>query len=261
MKPAAFLLFFLLSSPLHTVAGSHSDIDVVLFGDSNTWLGGDSCCNPKGWSKWFVEAFGPKSCVSYARSGATWTNTVKTKYDITEYAEVITDNNVIFNQINRFADAVGRHVQPVPGLIIVMAGTNDAWFDSRRPGVWNANFEMAFSDSIGIPEVSVCTSLASSVVLACKKLRKIAPAARIILATPMQTSRTDMSKISRTADIIAECGDKMDIMVVRLDKEGCVKAETEKKFQKFTYDGVHTNTEGARRIGYFLSQRITNGIF
>lgn len=261
MKPAAFLLFFILACPLHAVSGAHSGIDVVLLGDSNTWLGGDSCDTPRGWSKWFVDDFAPRSCVSYARSGATWTNTVKTKYDITEYSEVITDNNVIFNQVCRLADAIGRRVQPVPGLIIVMAGTNDAWFDSRRPGVWKTNLDMAFSDSIGIPEVSVCTSLASSVVLACKKLREIAPAAKIVLATPMQTSRTDMSKISRAADIIAECGDKMDIMVIRLDREGCVKAETEKKFQRFTYDGVHTNTEGARRIGYFLSQRITNGIF
>lgn len=257
MKHTAILLFVVFASCLNVFAGNHSGIDVVLLGDSNTWLGGDCCDNPKGWSKWFVEAFGPRSCRSYARSGATWTNTAKTKYDITEYTEVIKDNNVIFNQINRLADAIDRKKQPVPDLIIVMAGTNDAWFDNRRPDVWKTTADAAFAASLSVADPSSCTSLASSVRLACKKLQKILPTAKIVLVTPMQTSRADMSKISRAADIIQNCGSRMGIMVVRLDKEGCVKAETEKKHKKFTYDGVHTNTKGAKCIGYYLSRRIT----
>lgn len=169
MRHTVFLLFFLLVTCLHTAAGNHSQVDVVLLGDSNTWLGSDSCDSPKGWSKWFVEAFCPRSCVSYARSGATWTNTVNTTYNITEYTEVITDDNVIYNQVNRLVDAIGRHIQPVPELIIIMAGTNDAWFDSRRPNVWDSTADADLSDSVSVAAVSACTSLASSVRLACQK--------------------------------------------------------------------------------------------
>lgn len=256
-----FLLILFVFVGLHTKAVTHTGIDVVLLGDSNTWLGGDSCTCEKGWSKWFVDTFRPESCVSYARSGATWTNTKATEYDISEYSEVITDNNVIYNQINRLVHDIRHNGKPLPHLIIIMAGTNDAWFTNRRPGLWQSPAFNLSAHTVDSIQASACTSLASSVDMACLMLKRIAPASRIVLVTPIQSSRIDSAKISRVADCIDSCGRHHGAMVVRLDMEGCVKASVESGCHTFTSDGVHTNIKGAQCIGFFLSRRIANGIF
>lgn len=70
---------------------------IVLLGDSNTWLGGDDCTSKRGWNTWFAQSFPHATCVSYARSGATWTNTRRTTRNLTENVGRISDNNVIYN--------------------------------------------------------------------------------------------------------------------------------------------------------------------
>ena len=122
-------------------------MNIVLLGDSNTWIGGDECdkpqgwnkwfkdlCDkPQGWNKWFKDLANPLSCHSYARSGATWTHTPLTDYDTEEDTDVLSDNNVVYNQINRLKEAYRQQKQVKPDLIIVMAGTNDLWFADKRP--------------------------------------------------------------------------------------------------------------------------------
>ena len=260
MKQTILSLFFSIASTLSIVAGGQHAVDVVLMGDSNTWLGGDSCTDSRGWSRWFAEAFRPNTCVSYARSGATWTNTSATTYDITEYSEVITDNNVIYNQINRLATDIQCHGKPVPHVVIIMAGTNDAWFSARRPGMWQPTSFSAFQGTTDSIKASCCTSLEASVSLACQMIKGIAPSSRRVLVTPMQSSRIPQTDISRVADCIDRCGKRHGAMVVRLDKEGCVKTSVESRQHKYTTDGVHTSVAGARRVGLFLSRRIANGL-
>ena len=108
-------------------------MNIVLLGDSNTWIGGDECDKPQGWNKWFKDLANPLSCHSYARSGATWTHTSLTDYDTEEDTGVLSDNNVVYNQINRLKEAYQQQKQVKPDLIIVMAGTNDLWFADKRP--------------------------------------------------------------------------------------------------------------------------------
>ena len=110
-------------------------MNIVLLGDSNTWIGGDECDKPQGWNKWFKDLANPLSCHSYARSGATWTHTSLTDYDTEEDTGVLSDNNVVYNQINRLKEAYQQQKQVKPDLIIVMAGTNDLWFADKRPEV------------------------------------------------------------------------------------------------------------------------------
>lgn len=112
---------------------AQSVMHVVILGDSNTFIGGDQCDKPQGWNKWFKELAKPLSCRSYARSGATWTHTSNTVYDIEENTGVLSDNNVIYNQVNRLLKETGEEkTQPTPDLILIMAGTNDLWFASKR---------------------------------------------------------------------------------------------------------------------------------
>ena len=81
MKQLLFLLLTLVVTPEMM---AQQPLDVIIFGDSNTWYGGDNCDKPRGWNKWFKDAFQPATIKSYARSGATWTNTTTTKRNTQE---------------------------------------------------------------------------------------------------------------------------------------------------------------------------------
>lgn len=145
MKIKLFLgILMVIGFMTNISAANHSHLHVVLLGDSNTFIGGDDCDKDRGWSKWFKERFSPSTCKSYARSGATWTNCSKTKINTEEYSEKLTDNNVIFNQVLRLIQATKEGNEPQPDLIMIMAGTNDAWFKSSRTSIVFQNSTAGF---------------------------------------------------------------------------------------------------------------------
>lgn len=240
---------------------SHRDIDVVLLGDSNTWLGGDDCSNPKGWPKWFIEKFQPGSCRSFARSGATWTNTAATTRHLKDYTEVLGDNNVIYNQIERLIAAAANGEISQPELIIIGAGTNDAWFTSKRPGVFSKSCEQAFGKMdapITDRPVNEMLSLAESVRYGCELLMQRFPQAQIVLLTPPQITRCDYASVRRAADIIDECGRRMSLSVIRLDGGAGTYRAIEKAHPVNTYDGAHTSLQGAARTGAYIASQINS---
>ena len=231
-----------ICSPFSTVTSGVEE-DVVIFGDSNTWLGGDDCTKPKGWNTWFREALQPRSCRSYARSGATWTQTPNTRRNTQENIGTIGDNNVIVNQIWRMDEAIREGHQPQPTLILIAAGTNDVWFKDKRP--------QAFE-----PTESSLQTLQGIVTFNCLLLRQMCPEAQIVLITPMQTIQADTADIHRAGDIIEACGQQLQIPVIRLDRHSEVKSQNEKKAYKYTYDGTHTSELGARSNGNFIAQQV-----
>lgn len=235
---------------------NHSDVNVVILGDSNTSIGGDKCDKPQGWNKWFNDAFAPATCRSYARSGATWTNTAVTEYNVREYTDRLGNDNVIYNQINRLKEAYDAGTQPVPGLIIIAAGTNDAWFVSARPSVFGKTAAQAFACRdrfiTDIPVTKVLT-LAESVRYGCEMLMEIFPDARIVLLTPLQSVAAGTENIRRAGDIIEACGRYMSLKVIRQDYCCGIYSAREKVSRKYTTDGTHTNEAGARRNGLYIA--------
>lgn len=236
-----------------------NDLNIVILGDSNTSIGGDDCTNPKGWTKWFVDKISPKTCRSYARSGATWTNTVRTCYDIVENTQVLSDNNVIFNQMNRLITACDKQQQPSPDLILIAAGTNDAWFYSKRPGAFSKTVEQAFKTPITFnapQKVSSVVSLAGSVRLICEKLMSRFPDARIVLLSPMQTTKASYNIINKVGTILEECAHRMSIPIIRQDYITGVYSSREANGCFLTVDGTHTSERGAQRNGYLIANQI-----
>jgi len=269
-----FVIFFMLAASRvdarnaatgllgeHTAMAGHGTVDVVILGDSNTSIGGDGCDNPKGWNKWFRDKFAPKTCRSYARSGATWTNTCATVYDTQENTGKLSNNNVIYNQINRLRAACGKGTQPVPELILIAAGTNDAWFSEARPGAFDKTATQVFAENSGrfITDKSVCNvvTLAESVRYGCEMLMESFPDAQIILLTPLQSVQAGMAEIRKVGDIIEDCGHYMSINVIRQDYGSGVYSVREKASGKFTYDGTHTSEEGARCCGYYIANMVS----
>lgn len=237
-------------------------LDVVLLGDSNTWIGGDDCSKEKGWPKWFIETFGPQSCRSYARSGATWTNTPNTVRNLSAYSEVIDDNNVIYNQIERLKAAVDKGEQPSPEVIIIGAGTNDAWFWKKRPHVFSQNVAEVFGAQDGlvtsVAKPSDAVTLAASVRLGCELLMEKFPDAQIVLLTPAQATACGYSNIRDVADIIEACGNRLSLTVIRLDKEGGIYTGAEHVKKTNTSDGTHTSVKGALRHGRFIARQLAS---
>jgi len=223
-------------------------LDIVILGDSNVWLGGDDCKNPKGWTCVFAELLQPGSIRSYARSGATLTNAPGTVRDIKENIEVLGDNNVIYNQVERLIRDTEGGTQVVPNLIIIAAGGNDAWFHSKRPGIFE---DTAKRNSAGLP-----TSLYGSIEYACTLLRKHYPDAEIVLMTPHQMTKPDPYYLAKVCEIMETAGNESGLTVVRTDLEGPTSREEELNGYVNTYDGVHTSRIGAERTADFLIKKL-----
>lgn len=246
-------------SPSGSLHCNHDAVDVVILGDSNCWIGGDECDSERGWTAWFKRSFNPASCRSYARSGATWTNTPRTVRDEDNYTELLGDQNVVYNQVCRLLSACDAGLQSTPDLIVIAAGTNDAWFTKRRPRVFDGNVDsvLAAKEALTSQKPSEILSLAQAVCYNCILLHKVFPDARIVLLSPMQCTVTSSESIGRVGDIIELCANRLDIDVVRQDKIGCISRKDELQQLRFTSDGVHTNKLGAQCMGNLLADTLS----
>lgn len=243
----------------HISADGHQELDIVILGDSNTWIGGDDCSKDTGWTKWFASKFLPATIRSYARSGATWTNTSATRRDTNSYSEVIDDRNTIYNQMARLIEAVGNGSQPSPEIIMIGAGTNDAWFDKKRPYVFHETVADAFRDESPLAQdadVSKYVTLASSIRLVCETLMREFPEAQIVLLTSPQIKQCSYERQQRVNDVIEECGRRLSVSVIPLDA-GCGTYRIfEKSTPVNTSDGAHNSVAGARRTGNYVAAQL-----
>ncbi len=228
---------------------------IALLGDSMTWIGGDSCQNETGWSYILKESGIAEDIEVYARSGATWTNTKNTKRNPAYYSELLHDDNVVYNQAIRLiehADSCNNN----PNIIILFAGANDAWFATKRPGIYEDDqSKMDFTTQTHPGNI---TSLGGSIRLVHYILNNRFPMATLLFVTPLQMSKTDAETIFKVSDIIEKVATENGCLVLRADKESGITHQQETQSPTFTYDGVHTNPAGAKKLGeYILSYLLT----
>ncbi len=231
--------------------------NIITLGDSNTWLGGDNCNTPKGWTYWFKSMVNPTSIHSYARSGATWTCTKNTCRDLVENIGKLGDNNVIYNQVQRLIEDTSAS----PDIIIISAGTNDMWFITSRPEALSSSVDEAFAmpvDDITELEPNELGALATAVRYNVLTLQQAYPQAHIVLLTPMQSTSVPTASITQAGDIIEECGKRMDCTVIRLDKLSKVEAQSEAKRKVYTSDGTHTSQKGAKSNAALIAGILKN---
>ncbi len=258
------LLFFLvtifpMSLSLQTSAADDLPSQYVFLGDSMTWLGGDDCDQPKGWTKWFADGLAVGECKSYARSGATLSNTPATKENLKENVGIISDYNTVYNQIRRMQEAIAAGTQPMPDVILVGAGANDAWFLKKRPGAlkMTAVEAMLLDSARLVASPAHALTIASATRQAILMLHHIAPQATIIFLAPNQSVSVPAGNLTKAADIIAEVCNEMEIDVIRQDLYGPISAEAEKRKKNLTYDGTHTSEAGGKALGEFLLKSVS----
>lgn len=224
---------------------SLSGKNVALIGDSMTWIGGDSCNLAKGWTSHFRRLASPASMSVYARSGATWTNAPGTKVDTDAFYDVLHDDNVLYTQAIRLLADVDSGKVPAPDIVIMYAGANDAWFSSRRPGI----FIPGKMTSDGLLPVN----LAGSVSVVCRMLRDKLHGSRMVLITPAQMTKAPVDAVEHVAEVIDSIGQSLGICVIRTDRDGPIKASAERgSHRRLTSDGIHTNPEGAAELARFF---------
>lgn len=257
------ILLLLTSASLAYSSEENSELDVVVLGDSNTWIGGDDCSKPRGWTYWFARKFPHKSLRSYARSGATWTNTANTVKDTENNIGVIGDQNVIYNQVERLIDAVNAGEQDSPEIVIIAAGTNDAWFSDMRPGLFSKTVDEVFSSS----ELSVDKSpsevltLLESVKYSVEKLAKRFPKAEIVILIPPQIKKCDYASQRKVRDLLLEAGLRLSVPVIDLHGAGGTNMTLETAEHTNTYDGVHFSEAGASRQGSYVASQLASILY
>lgn len=222
-----------------------ADTNIVFLGDSITWLGGDDCSAPKGWTKWFVDIVKPASARSFARSGATWTHTSATHINITENTGRISDCNVISNQIERLKASVMSGETPMPDIIIIAAGTNDAWFPRHRPHALD-------DDTLTVQSLPGAINADLSV------LKQAFPSAKIILLTPLQSTQIPAEKIAAAGALIETAARNNNVHCIRQDSVCPLNRIDESKAFTLTYDGTHTSQLGAQQNALALSKIINS---
>lgn len=221
---------------------------IILLGDSNLWIGGEDCSDSRSWTHLLKQNVGVP-VRSLARSGATWTNTTDTKADTEAISEVIDPDNVIYNQALRLQQEIQEGVTPMPDVIIVAAGTNDAWFKERRPGIFdNAKGKKATN----MDSPAQHTTLAGSLGLATAKLRAIAPEAQLIYIGPAYNTKAPNTDIDMVTRIMTDFCRKYHIKFVPLNTRALIDPQSEAQRKALTSDGVHTTPTGARKVYRYI---------
>ena len=262
-KKIALFLLCVTAAVVGTIAADKPEKrqlrNVVMLGDSITWLGGDDCSQEKGWTKWFAELSGPGTYHSYARSGATMSNNGKTTANTTENIGTLGDNNVVYNQVLRLREDLQKGKIKAPNLVIIAAGANDAWFYTKRPDLFSLPVEGAFrkdAATLTALKPSDVGSLAESLRQNILLIREVLPNTRIIVMTPLQTSRIPAERLAKTADILEQTARKLGADVIRQDRVCPVRAADERRKYSLTYDGIHTSVLGARLNGQAISHAV-----
>ncbi len=252
---AVLMLLGVICSYAKSETSDSVGLKFALLGDSMTWIGGDSCQNPTGWSHILRESGIADKIDVYARSGATWTNTSSTLRNPSHYSEVLHDDNVVYNQAIRLIENA-KNPNEDPDIIVLFAGANDAWFATKRPGIYEDDqSKMDFTTQTHPGNI---TSLGGSIRLVHYILNNRFPMATLLFVTPLQMSKTDAETIFKVSDIIEKVATENGCLVLRADKESGITHQQETQSPTFTYDGVHTNPAGAKKLGeYILSYLLT----
>lgn len=238
------------------LAGAFTGAETVaLLGDSMTWIGGDNCEKETGWTYHFKKNFPQCDLHTYARSGATWTNTAATRGDTDFYTAILDDENVIYDQVLRLIGDVESGKIKAPDIVVMFAGGNDAWFENRRPGIYDT--VLPLPDDVDNVKPSQVTTLEGSIELACALVNKHLPDASIILITPPEMSKTSPERIHKVGDTIERTGKRLGLPVLRADFDLPFKHEVEKSDNRvYTYDGAHSNPIGAQIVAAYIGGRL-----
>lgn len=222
-----------------------------------------------GWIKYFNEIIKPSLKINVAVNGAKMCDQVKNQiYD----GNPNLDNeqqNVIGNQVELVKNNKNQNNSDYQNFdfIIIAGGTND------NPYTLNTNYDninSQFTDEDGnyLPLENVDrTTFAGAMRYIYQTLQQLYPNAIIFFNTPTQTAVTSSgwwttTKAFNINKIIKEICKRLSVNVLDTYKCGiCGIYETENQDGRDLIDGIHPNSNGAKKLGYYNAHSFINQFY
>lgn len=233
---------------------SHSEKRILFMGDSITHLTGD-----RAWTKYFNEIIDPNFSINISVSGATWQDKNGTVYDgnpVFNGADNNT-NNVIGNQVQKVINAVANSDPDYDNFtdIIIAAGTNGGDTVYTQDDVKQIDNQFYNGGSIVPLETVDRKTWAGAMRYTYEKLRELYPNANIIFCTPIQAydGTRPYSSIRSKSIMIHEIAKRLsDVFVIDSFECGIFSLyEKNNSNGKYLLDGLHPNTDGAKKLGKY----------
>lgn len=241
------------------------------------------------WTNLFARLVNAEKLTNLAVAGAHWNDYYRDGIDVTEIdlsgniddGSGDTKNNVIFNQVLRFAQKItpkgeiisfthpktgetftipsdkglGTEEIEIPNIIIIACGINDATqvgesgvgdFNSIISQTWNEQKRQY---------------LFSSIRWAVESLKILAPDARIFLATPLYSTYYTAEIVDTIRDAIIKMGKYAGCSnSINLSDAGIsLLFENHQSNGKYLEDGLHPNNRGCLLLARYYAQNIMKG--
>lgn len=231
------------------VLDGYMDKNIVLFGDSLT----SKAANGK-WVTEIEKIMSFKSLTNYARGYCRWSMYADTVYDITSTGGTGSSDNVIWNQYNRLVADVTNEVVPVPDAIIIMAGTNDAIYNSNVGTVADV---MAITD-IRSAQVGTLNNVCASIRRVVEDIVATFPYTKIIICVPVQQVMQH-ARQENIVPCIRELCALYSIDTIDLYKNCGISYPIENGADIYLNpDGVHPNDNGGKLIANYIKAWLTS---
>lgn len=238
---------------------------IAILGDSLTWLSlikaGNSTPNANmGWVTHFSKVMKFAELRNYARSGATWSHTASTQYDITEDTTSMSNDNVIYNQLNRLINDVDNNGVTAPDFIFILAGTNDAWYPTQRPDAVADTPASVMSDEsvwLNVKSIGSLTSIPKAMRYVAEMIWDKFPNCQVVVTTPLQSTAFTTDRREAIGESIKGSADYLSWAVIEQDKVCDISRIREHQGYYMTYDGTHTSEAGAKMVGEVLASQLT----
>lgn len=241
------------------------------------------------WTNLFARLVNAEKLTNLAVAGAHWNDYYRDGIDVTEIdlsgnfddGSGDTKNNVIFNQVLRFAQKItpkgeiisfthpktgetftipsdkglGTEEIEIPNIIIIACGINDAT-QVGESGVGDFNFIISQTWNKQKRQY-----LFSSIRWAVESLKILAPDARIFLATPLYSTYYTAEIVDTIRDAIIKMGKYAGCSnPINLSDAGIsLLFENHQSNGKYLEDGLHPNNRGRLLLARYYAQNIMKG--
>jgi hypothetical protein len=191
-----------------------------------------------------------------ANSGAKFSHTASTTYDITTTGGGGADWNVIWNQVNKMIDLVANQSYKTPDIILISAGTNDFYGTIGDPDLI---FDGQQFTNLP-PGDSQIQNLVGGLRYSIDTIIENFPDVQIVLITPIQRGLEDNSKMFNIADAIIKSGGYASVEVIDQSRKSGIYGYFDIATNKYLSDNLHPNDAGGQKMANFLFKALKNVI-
>lgn len=205
---------------------------------------------------------------NYSLGGARYTFDEATVEDLNSTAsQIVSANNVFWNQLNRLMDDINNNVIDTPDIIFMMGDTNDR---SRTLGSVSDAFS---TKDISAYTASQLTNFAISMRYTIEEIMRNLPTTKILVSTPAlliynDTPNTDGVTVEDFNDMTQSVCEYMGVECLRADKNSGINIRYQNTSgdefcTMFLYNGYdqHLNDTGAEQLAHYLVPNILKFLY